>query len=264
MSVAPQLAQPPCLKFLSSRNTNCLPCGLSYYSCVPPRSGKTRHPRRKRAIRKTARTNTARSGSQTPQPRVARSLDGELVDAEVAARAAVQAPVPRIFLLSPANARGIRAQLMLREGASFPLALKLRDGCLTLGEAFSFISGLYFRGKLAYARAFAHPPAGLSGAYVITTNQGFVPVETPVSAEELDSFSRDLIDAQNRNYSDPLVCTALAISAATSGDCPIVLLGSVASGKYTHHLLPIFGELLQFPLEFVGRGDMGRRGPFLF
>jgi len=68
-------------------------------------------------------------------------------------------PIRRIFLLSPANAGGIRAKLMLRKEATFPLALRLRDGRLTLGEAFSFISGLYFRGKLAYATAFAQPPA---------------------------------------------------------------------------------------------------------
>ena len=170
----------------------------------------------------------------------------------------------RIFLLSPANVAGKRAGMLLNPEADFELARRLHTGDkVTLGEAFSFMSGLYFRGKLAYARAFAHPPAGLSGAYVITTNQGLVPAETLVSAEELDSFSKDLIDAQNRSYSDPLVGTALAISAATSGDCPIVLLGSVASGKYTHHLLPIFGELLQFPLEFVGRGDMSRGGLLL-
>jgi hypothetical protein len=170
----------------------------------------------------------------------------------------------RIFLLSPANVAGKRAKMLLNPEADFELARRLHTGGkVTLGEAFSFMSGLYFRGKLAYARAFAHPPAGLSGAYVITTNQGLVPAETLVRAEELDLFSKELIDAQNRSYSDPLVCTALAISAATSGDCPIVLLGSVASGKYTHHLLPIFGELLQFPLEFVGRGDMSRGGLLL-
>ena len=170
----------------------------------------------------------------------------------------------RVFLLSPANVAGKRARMLLNAEADFELARRLHTGGkITLGEAFSFMSELYFRGKLAYARAFAHPPAGLSGAYVITTNQGLVPAETLVRAEELDLFSKELIDAQNRSYSDPLVCTALAISAATSGDCPIVLLGSVASGKYTHHLLPIFGELLQFPLEFVGRGDMSRGGLLL-
>jgi hypothetical protein len=170
----------------------------------------------------------------------------------------------RVFLLSPANVAGKRARMLLNTEADFELARRLHTGGkVTLGEAFSFMSGLYFRGKLAYAHAFASPPAGLSGAYVITTNQGLVPVQTLVTAKELDSFSKDLIDAQNRSYSDPLVRTALALSTATSGDCPIILLGSVASGKYTDHLLPVFGELLQFPLEFVGRGDMSRGGLLL-
>ena len=170
----------------------------------------------------------------------------------------------RVFLLSPANVAGKRARMLLNTEADFELARRLHTGGkVTLGEAFSFMSGLYFRGKLAYARAFAHPPVGLSGAYVITTNQGLIPAETLVTAAELNSFSKDLIDAQNRSYSDPLIRTALALSTATSGDCPLVLLGSVASGKYTDHLLPIFGELLQFPLEFVGRGDMSRGGLLL-
>src|ERR1700751_535851 len=224
MSVAPQLAQPPCLKFLSSRNTNCLPCGLSYYSCVPPRSGKTRHPRRKRAIRKTARTNTARSGSQTPQPRVARSLDGELGDAEVAARAAVQASVPRIFLLSPANASGIRAQLMLREGASFPLALKLRDGCLTLGEAFSFISGLYFRGKLAYARAFAQPPPNTPGALVITACGGLLSPEMLLTREALCEISSTPVALHEERYRIPLERDARLLAGQMGSRCKVILL----------------------------------------
>jgi hypothetical protein len=170
----------------------------------------------------------------------------------------------RIFLLSPANVAGKRARMLLNPEADFELARRLRTGGkVTLGEAFSFMSGLYFRGKLAYARTFARPPVGLSGGYVITTNQGLVPVDTPVTAEELDAFSNDLIDAQNKSYSEPLINSALALADATSGSCPIVLLGSVASGKYTHHLLPIFGELLQFPLEFVGRGDMSRGGLLL-
>jgi hypothetical protein len=169
----------------------------------------------------------------------------------------------RIFLLSPANASGLRAKLILGESAHSPLALRLRSEGVPLGEIFSSISGLYFRGKLAYARAFAHPPAGLEGAYAITSNRGLVPVDTLITAEELDSFSGDAIDARNRSYSDPLVRTALALGSAIPGDCSIVLLGSVASGKYTDHLLPIFRENLQFPLEFVGRGDMSRGGLLL-
>ena len=120
------------------------------------------------------------------------------------------------------------------------------------------MSGLYFRGKLAYARAFARPPEGLIGVYVITSNRGLIPVDTLVSAEELNSFSSESIDGRNESYRQPLVRTAMALASASSGDCSVVLLGSVASGKYTDQLLPIFGRNLQFPLEFVGRGDMSR------
>ena len=42
-----------------------------------------------------------------------------------------------------------------------------------------------------------------------------------------------------------------------------MLLGSVASGKYVDLLLPIFGERLMFPPDFVGRGDMSRGGLML-
>ena len=43
----------------------------------------------------------------------------------------------------------------------------------------------------------------------------------------------------------------------------MILLGSVASGKYVDVLLPIFGERLLFPGSFVGRGDMSRGGLML-
>ena len=61
----------------------------------------------------------------------------------------------RVFLLSPASCHGERARLLLRDEACFDLALRLRGEGAPLGEVFSFLSGLYFRGKLAYARAFA-------------------------------------------------------------------------------------------------------------
>jgi hypothetical protein len=170
----------------------------------------------------------------------------------------------RIFLLSPANVAGKRAQMLLNTEASFDLARRLHTGGqVTLGEAFTFMSGLYFRGKLAYARTFACPPEGLTGTYVITSNRGLLPANAMITAEELASFSGAPIDAKNPTYSRPLVSTASALAGASLGDCSVVLLGSVASGKYTDHLLPIFGERLLFPLEFVGRGDMSRGGLLL-
>jgi hypothetical protein len=80
----------------------------------------------------------------------------------------------RIFLLSPANASGIRARQILREEAEFELALRLRETGAPLGEIFQFISGLYFRGKLEYARAFAQPPENAPGISVISASRGLL------------------------------------------------------------------------------------------
>jgi hypothetical protein len=170
----------------------------------------------------------------------------------------------RIFLLSPANVGGKRAQLLLNPSARFDLALRLQAGAqVSLGEAFAFMSGLYFRGKLAYARAFAHPTDGQSGVLIITSNRGLVPADALVTAEELRSYSDVPIDARDERYSQPLIRDAQALAITYSDHCSIVLLGSIASGKYVDHLLPIFGSRLQFPQEFVGRGDMSRGGLLL-
>src|SRR5438045_1587672 len=116
---------------------------------------------------------------------------------------AVTAP-KRVFLLSPANAAGIRAQLILREAASFPLARRLRANGLPLGEVFSFISGLYFRGKLAYATAFAAPPRGAPGALVITACGGLISPDTLVTREDLRRISAGSVDEDEPSYRLPL------------------------------------------------------------
>src|ERR1700730_8813607 len=95
----------------------------------------------------------------------------------------------RIFLLSPANSSGVRARMMVSERAQFELARRLRQEGLPLGEIFSFISGLYFRGKLAYARTFAQSSPGVPGAFVITACRGLVPPETPITLQELQEIS---------------------------------------------------------------------------
>src|SRR5438270_1706544 len=65
----------------------------------------------------------------------------------------------RIFLLSPASCGGKRAALLFNERAEFTVARRIRsEEGAPLGEVFSFLSGLYFRGKLNYARAFENPP----------------------------------------------------------------------------------------------------------
>jgi hypothetical protein len=169
----------------------------------------------------------------------------------------------RIFLLSPANASGVRAQLLMREGATFALAQRLQRQGLTLGDAFSFISGLYFRGKLAYASAFAAPPHGVPGALVITACGGLIPPERLMNREQLSLISSAPVEASEPRYRIPLERDARLVAAHLSDDCDVVLLGSVATPKYVEPLLAIFGEKLVFPAEFAGRGDMSRGGLML-
>lgn len=171
--------------------------------------------------------------------------------------------VHRIFLLSPANISGARAKLILRENATFPLALRLRDGGLSLGESFSFISGLYFRGKLAYARAFGQPPPHAHGALVITACRGLLPAETLVTRESLYKISSAPVSLSEARYRIPLERDARSLAEAIGSRCEIVLLGSIATPKYVDPLLEIFGEGLLFPAEFAGRGDMSRGGLML-
>ena len=172
----------------------------------------------------------------------------------------------RIFLLSPAHCGGQRAQLVLRKQARFDLARRVQSGQgASLGEVFSFMSGLYFRGKLAYARSFARPPAGVNGTLVITPCQGFQPPQIPVGATLLRRYGRVDIDPDDPRYRRPLVRDARALAAALDGAVgwQVVLLGSVASPKYVEPLTQVFGERLVFPTEFVGRGDMSRGGLLL-
>ena len=64
----------------------------------------------------------------------------------------------RTFLLSPAYAGGQRAQMIMSERAQFDLARRLRsENRPTLGEVFTFLSGLYFRGKLRTQMFSAQP-----------------------------------------------------------------------------------------------------------
>ena len=175
----------------------------------------------------------------------------------------------RIFLLSPANCGGPRGQLMTSPNAAFELARQLqsRDGA-PLGEVFSFVSGLYFRGKLAYARRFARPPdpgdpVVACGVLVITPNAGLRAAETPVTLRSFAGFAATDINLTNPAYHRPLEQAARAVLDAIGPDCDVVLLGSIASGKYVDPLLPIFGNRLMFPAHFVGRGDMSRGGLML-
>jgi hypothetical protein len=169
----------------------------------------------------------------------------------------------RIFLLSPAFAGGIRGKMLLRPEANFDLAVRLRDGGLPLGEAFAFISGLYFRGKLAYAEAFAAPPEGIPGAFVISAGHGLVPPETVVTLEQFQYMASIPVDAAEARYREPLERACRTLAEITGPDCDFVLLGSVATLKYLEPIVGVFGHRLLFPEDFVGRGDMSRGGLML-
>jgi hypothetical protein len=170
----------------------------------------------------------------------------------------------RIFLLSPASTGGERAKLLFNPAASFSLATRLREPeGASLGDTFSFLSGLYFRGKLTYARAFARPSGQAPGILVITPNRGLASPDLPVTLRTLRSFARVDIATQDARYRRPLVRDAKRLAGEIGSDCDVVLLGSIATGKYVDSLLTVFGDRLCFPAEFVGRGDMSRGGLLL-
>lgn len=176
---------------------------------------------------------------------------------------------PRLFLLSPANCGGSRARQLLAPSAASALATRLRspEGA-PLGDVFAFVSGLYFRGKLAYARRFAAPPAGAgsivgTGVHVITATDGLVPPDRPITVDSLTRYAGQGIVADNPAFTHPLTAGAVALRDAIPAACDVVLLGSIASPKYVDVLVEVFGDQLRFPLAFVGRGDMSRGGLLL-
>ena len=171
----------------------------------------------------------------------------------------------RIFLLSPASCGGKRAALLFNDRAEFDIAVRVRNQPgAALGDVFSFLSGLYFRGKLAYARAFMNPPPRKApGVQIITPTDGLYSPGSLVTLKDLERFATVAIDAEDSRYRYPLERDAGKIAERIGPKCQVVLLGSVASGKYVDVLLPIFGKRLVFPKEFIGHGDMARGGLLL-
>ncbi len=152
--------------------------------------------------------------------------------------------------------------MLLRDGAAFPLARALRSGA-PLGEVFSFLSGLYFRGKATYARAFGRPPRGVAEALVITSGNGLLRLDERVDDARLRALAAIPIDVRERRYVEPLLRDALDLDRRCGARCRVVLLGSIATSKYVEPLQAVFGDRLLFPPAFVGRGDMSRGGLLL-
>jgi hypothetical protein len=153
--------------------------------------------------------------------------------------------------------------LVLSPKARFALAHAVQGEGAPLGDVFRFTSGLYFRGKLAYAEAFARPPPSFPGALVIAPGAGLVPAGTIVRAEHLRAFAGVPVDARVARFREPLVRDARLLGEAVGSSGEVVLLGSIASDKYVEPLLATLGARLLFPVEFVGRGDMSRGGLLL-
>ena len=167
-----------------------------------------------------------------------------------------------MFLLSPAYCGGRRAAILMKPGATSALAVRLADGTLTLGEAFSFMSGLYFRGKMAYAGAFGSNDNG-PAALVITPTRGLQEPDRRIDRSTIEEFAGVDIAHAGATFTDPLLRDARRLVASLPDDGRVVLLGSIATSKYLEVLLDVLGDRLCFPPAFIGRGDMSRGGLML-
>jgi hypothetical protein len=165
-------------------------------------------------------------------------------------------PVRPVFLLSPAYCGGRRASILLNPKSPAVTSRELRAGQLSLGRAFAFMSGLYFRGKLSYAQRFGD-------ALVITPTRGLQDPDRPFTLALLREFAVGDVSLDNPEYRSALERDVITLSTRIGRKAQVVLLGSVASGKYVDVLLPILGDRLRYPISFVGRGDMSRGGLLL-
>lgn len=152
--------------------------------------------------------------------------------------------------------------MLLNENASFELAVRMRTEGASIGDVFAFLSKLYFRGKLSYATTFGRRNDGPS-SFAITTDRGLVALDSRVSRDDLLRFADIDLASGDERYRGPLRSSAQQLDAELGHSGDVVLLGSIATGKYVDVLLEIFDDRLLFPIEFVGRGDMSRGGLLL-
>ncbi|HWO20386.1 MAG TPA: hypothetical protein VNO30_16570 [Kofleriaceae bacterium] len=200
--------------------------------------------------------------------------------ATAAASAATAETAATVFLLSPARCSGERAARLVRSKRS-ELGRRLRAGEASIGEIFAWLSALYFRGKLTYALRFGSSTGGAPGALVMAPGLGLRAPETRLSVPMFQAMGE--VDVESDAFVRPLLGDARLLArlldraaggttggaaggtagGAAGGAARVVLLGSIATGKYISTLLDVFGERLLFPATFVGRGDMSRGGLLL-
>ncbi|MFZ5892744.1 MAG: hypothetical protein ACOY0T_16920 [Myxococcota bacterium] len=164
-----------------------------------------------------------------------------------------------MMLLSPVRLNGQRGRALLAPESELALAKRLRaqDGA-PIDEVFSFVSGLYFRGKASYASKFARCSQDLPAAFVISAGGGLCRLDERVDVDRLRAWARVAIHEDNPHFTAPLYRHASELLAQRDEGTRFVLLGSVATNKYVAPLLDVFGERLLYPRDFLGRGDMSR------
>lgn len=139
------------------------------------------------------------------------------------------------------------------------MAFQSAEG-VRIDQAMAFMSALYFRGKIAYAERFAQPGPAMegSGIFIITPGYGLVPPDWRIDAERIKKLRKTPIDIRSRRYKKPLLEDAKTLADQLSSSALVILLGSVATGKYVDLLWPLFADRLRFPRRFAGIGDMSR------
>lgn len=161
------------------------------------------------------------------------------------------------FLLSPAHLGGARAELLTAAGARFPVAVRYREGELSIGEAFAWISSLYFRAKLAYARHFGST-AGGSAVRVIAPGFGLVGDDWRLDGERWTRLRRVPVDARRAGFRRPLEASCAELARTLDADDRVIFLGGLSQDRYLSVLGPALGSRLLVPSDFVGRGQMQR------
>jgi hypothetical protein len=122
----------------------------------------------------------------------------------------------------------------------------------------SFISGLYFRGKLAYANAFSEPRALENSVFLITATHGLLSPNARIGHDQLNEMAAVPIKNSDFRYRVPLERDVTQVAKQVQVNDEVVLLGSIATPKYIEPLSSILGERLMIPSSFIGRGDMSR------
>ena len=84
-----------------------------------------------------------------------------------------------------------------------------------------------------------------------------------IRLDDLREFAVVDIHEDDPRYRAPLERDARRLAKKIPPGSEIILLGSIATGKYVDVLLASLGDRLRFPADFIGRGDMSRGGLML-